>query len=74
MTKHRENVARFKARVERFLKRHKMAPSTFGRLSCNRSKLVSDLRRGLEPTPATMDALEQWMADYKADDDERRAA
>lgn len=74
MTKHRDHVARFRQRVERFLKKHKMAPSTFGRLSCNRSKLVSDLRNGLEPTPSTMDALEQWMRDYKPDDDERRAA
>lgn len=67
MATHRESVERFKARVERFLRRYSMAPSTFGRKACGNPKFVFLLREGRTPTIDTMDDVEAWMRDYRTD-------
>jgi len=66
MTDHHTYIERFRARVERFLKRHKMAASTFGRLAQNNSKFVHNMRAGRIPRPATMNEIDRFMVEYNA--------
>jgi len=48
--------------INAFLKRHRMAPATFGRKAVNSSSLVFSLRNGtLSPTLASVSRLREWM-------------
>ena len=64
MTDHQIHIDRFIARVQRFMKRHRMAQSTFGRKALGNPKFVYLLLDGRVPRPATMNAVERFMAEY----------
>ena len=49
------------ARVRRFLAKHSMAPSTFGRLAVRDPSLVRQLERGRSPTARTVDKVLKFM-------------
>lgn len=51
--------------VEKFLRRHRMAATTFGRRAARDPRFVFDLRRGREPRPATERRVARWMNDYE---------
>ncbi len=57
---------RFVARVERFIKRHKIAPSRFGRDAVRDQNFVFELRGGKILRPDRMDQVEAYMRDYKS--------
>jgi len=52
------------AEVEAFLKRHDMAPTTFGTMAANDVKLVSDLREGRDIRLSMADRLRRFMREY----------
>ena len=52
------------AEVEDFLKRHDMAPTTFGTLAANDMKLVSELRDGRDIRLSTADRIRRFMREY----------
>lgn len=64
MTDHQAHIDKFRARVARFMKRHKMAPSTFGRKALGDPGFVRRLNAGLVPRPTTMNTAERFMAEY----------
>lgn len=66
MATHVDRCKIFAARVERFIKRHKIAPSRFGRDVSNEPTLVFRLRAGVMPRADTMDRIELYMRDYKS--------
>lgn len=53
------------AEVEEFLKRHAMAPTTFGTLAANDMKLVSELRDGRDIRLSTADRIRRFMEEYQ---------
>jgi predicted transcriptional regulator len=67
MTDHSTHHKKFSSRVERFLRRHGMAPSTFGRLAQNNSKFIHNMRAGRISRPETMNQIERFMRDYEAE-------
>lgn len=66
MSKHQQMYESFAARVERFIKRHKIAPSRLGRDAVQDQNFVFDMRRGVCPRPERMDRIEEFMRDYKS--------
>jgi hypothetical protein len=52
------------AEVERFLKRHDMAPTTFGLRAVNDAKLVANLRSGLDVRTRTADRIREFMEGF----------
>lgn len=48
-------------RVERYLRRNGMAPTTFGRLAVRDPRFVFDLRNGREPRPGTVDRVVRYL-------------
>ena len=52
-------------KVEKFLRRHRMAPTTFGRLAARDPRSVLDLRLGREPRGRTEQRVTRWMNDYE---------
>ena len=66
--KHTEHLDKFKARVERFLRRTGMAPGCFGREAMSDPTFVFDLRNGKSPRPQTMDRAELYMRHYNKSD------
>ncbi len=62
----RDVRAEFLDEIEAFLKRHDMAPSTFGRLLCSRDdRFVFRLRAGSDPRASTISAIRTAMRKYK---------
>lgn len=53
-------------RIDRYLRRTRMAPSTFGRRTVNDPRLVTDLMRGRIVGPELTDRIERFMADGRA--------
>lgn len=51
--------------VESFLRRHRMAPSQFGRYAAQDPRLVTDLRAGREPRPPLDARVRGFMAGYE---------
>ena len=51
-------------KVERFLGRTGLAPTTFGRLAVSDPRLVFDLRNGREPREAMRSRVEHFMNTY----------
>lgn len=63
MTKHQ--VADLHGRVTRFLKRHGMKPTKFGRLAMNDPGFVKGLlKEGRSPTMRTAERIETFMKEY----------
>lgn len=52
--------------IDEFLKRHDMAPTTFGRLSCSDGSAMIRLRRGLGLTMRRAEQMRKFMADYES--------
>lgn len=50
--------------IDEFLKRHDMAPTTFGRLSCRDVSAMIRLRKGLGLTMRRAEQMRKFMADY----------
>jgi len=50
--------------IKAFLKKHKMAPSAFGRQAVNDSKLVQTLFAGRSPTTDLVDKVKDFMREY----------
>lgn len=51
--------------VEKFLRRHEMAATKFGRLAAQDPRFVLDLRMGRIPRAATESRIRRWMNDYE---------
>lgn len=64
--RHTEQLDKFKARIERFLKRTGMAPGCFGREAMGDPTFVFDLRNGKSPRPQTMDRAELYIDQFKS--------
>lgn len=61
----------FVSAIDRFLRRHKMAPRAFGQLALNDPGFVFDMRAGIRsPTARTMAKVREFMRSEK----ERRKA
>jgi hypothetical protein len=52
-------------KIERFLRRYGVAPTTFGRRVARDPRLVHDMRRGRCLRPAMAARAEAFMADYE---------
>lgn len=52
-------------KVDRFLRATGMAPTRFGVLTLNDPALVRDLRRGRLPRPATLERIDQFIAEHR---------
>lgn len=51
----------FRQRVEDFLEKHDMAPTTFGMRAAGDPRLVATLRKGRAPRVTTIERLDAWM-------------
>lgn len=49
--------------VERYLRQHNMSASRFGRLAARDPRLVSDLRKGRDPSSRTLARIRAFMTD-----------
>ena len=47
--------------VEKFLRRHRIAATHFGRLATRDPRFVLDLRKGREPRPATVSRVSDYL-------------
>jgi hypothetical protein len=54
-------------KIERFLRHHDMAPTTFGRFSVGDPRLVHDMRRGRQFRADMERRIEAYIAAYEAD-------
>lgn len=52
--------------IEKFLTRHEMPATKFGRLAAHDPRFVLDLRMGRIPRSGTEKRILQWMAGYEA--------
>jgi hypothetical protein len=50
--------------IEKFLRRHDMRPTLFGRLAVRDPRFVLDLRNGREPGPRIKRRVEHFMNTY----------
>ncbi|HUD90549.1 hypothetical protein [Sphingobium sp.] len=50
--------------IEKFLRRHAMPPTKFGRECARDPRLVFDLRNGREPGPRVQRRIEHFMNSY----------
>lgn len=53
-------------RIDQFLSATGLAETTFGRMACNDSTFVADLRDGRSPSLRTLERVEDFMAAYEA--------
>ncbi|WOE74719.1 hypothetical protein RB602_12820 [Parasphingorhabdus sp. SCSIO 66989] len=53
--------------VERFLRRHDMPRTKFGRLAARDPRLVDDMRNGREPRKAMRERIEHFMNRYEGE-------
>jgi len=60
--------------VEKFLRAHAIAPTSFGRLAAQDPRLVLDLRNGREPRGVMEARIRGFMAGYEAARETGRAA
>ena len=61
-------------KVEKFLRRHRMAATTFGRLAARDPRFVLDLRNGRMPRSGTERRVDGFMDQWRADCGEMRNA
>ena len=47
-----------------FCTKHSIPVTRFGRESCNNPRLISDLRLGAQPRPASIAKIRAYMANY----------
>jgi hypothetical protein len=52
-------------KIEKFLRRHDMPATKFGRLAAHDPRFVLDLRMGREPRPAMEQRVEHFMNSYR---------
>lgn len=60
-----ETKATLLAEVERFLKRRRMAPTTFGGLAAGNRHFVQRLREGGDNLTSTVDKVRLFMKEWK---------
>lgn len=53
-------------KIERFISKHGMPRTKFGRLAAHDPRFVDDLRNGREPRPATEARVEHFMNTYRS--------
>lgn len=53
-------------KVEKFLRKHDMSATKFGRLAAHDPRFVLDLRMGLIPRAAKETQVTAWMLQYEA--------
>jgi hypothetical protein len=53
-----------KKRINKFMRRWRMAPGTFGRLALKDQNFVPDLEKGRSPTMRTVTRVEKFMESY----------
>nr|WP_137678906.1 hypothetical protein [Aurantiacibacter suaedae] len=53
-------------KIEIFLRRYRMAPTTFGRLAAQDPRFVLDLRNGRRPRADTAGRVEHFMNTYNS--------
>ncbi|MEM1132625.1 MAG: hypothetical protein AAGH53_06800 [Pseudomonadota bacterium] len=53
--------------VEKFLRRHEMPRTKFGRLAARDPRLVDDMRNGREPRKAMREQIEHFMNKYEGE-------
>ena len=51
--------------IEKFLRRHGMSATRFGRLAARDPRFVLDLRRDREPRGRMQQRVTRWMNDYE---------
>lgn len=51
--------------VEKFMRKHEMAATKFGRLAAHDPRFVLDLRMGRIPRPATEARTRAWMSEFE---------
>lgn len=51
-------------RIEAFLERHEMPPSTFGREATGEPQLIKSMREGRSPSHRVLERIGTFMADY----------
>ena len=56
--------------IEKFLRRHDMPATKFGRLAAHDPRFVLDLRMGRIPRSGTQERIEHFMNTYTADEAE----
>ncbi len=56
----------FQPRIEQFLRRHRLAPTTFGLWAVNDSRFVFDVRNGRACFGNTIRRVYDFMAEYEA--------
>ena len=62
-------LSKFIARIEAFLKRHKLASSNFGVMAANDPNFVFDMRNGIRsPSIRMIERVESFMNNYKKHD------
>lgn len=52
--------------IEKFLRRHRIAPTRFGRLATRDPRFVLDLRKGREPRGSIEERIRGFIAGYEA--------
>jgi len=53
-------------KVEKFMARHEIPATKFGRLAAQDPRFVLDLRMGRTPRPRTEARITRWMAQYES--------
>lgn len=56
---------KFIARIEKFLRKHKMPEGRFGKLALGDSGFLFTIRNGRSPTARTMGKVDDFMVGYK---------
>lgn len=62
----------FQLKIEQYMERHKLTPTTFGLWAMNDSRFVFDVRNGRESFGATIRRVYQFMAEYEAKQEAKR--
>jgi hypothetical protein len=65
MGREKESPMNLLRTIEKFLQRHDMPPTVFGRSAVNDRRLVFDMRRGREPGERLRKNIEHFMNKYE---------
>ena len=62
----------FQLKIEQFMKRHGLTPTTFGLWAMNDSRFVFDIRNGRDCLGATIRRVYRFMAEHEAKQEAKR--
>lgn len=54
-------MIKLRRRIELFLRRSRMSPTSFGRLALRDPRFLNDLRAGRRPRPQTVARVNRWL-------------